>query len=522
MSDIIRLKRSSTPGLAPDSLEMSEGELAINTFDGILYAYRSGATPVAAVGGRTIVYTANDLTLSTDMHDACVVHTSSGQRSVYLPSSSEQAIRVGSTVQIIRLGGTVEVWPRNGVTLYAANGRALKSSGSSAYVTKIGEDEWVLHGDTYAGDWSMSLDFTTGTLDPSLTLTRASVGTYIDASGAVASAASGVARFTHDPTTLAPLGLLVEHQTTNRLNFSETFAATGGSQNNWDTTSLTRTSTNNLSPRSDLTALRLTATAANGSIVSSAAMASSAQRTLSIWARRVTGSGAFQYTTDNGTTWTTQAITSAWVRYVFAATTSAQRVGFRLATSGDAVEIWGAQLEDGSGGSSYIVTTTATATRSADQLTMSSISSLSYSATAGTLFYSGRFTYSNSSSYPVRVGFMTASDQPTFEVFTNASRLFSAARGSGGSPEANLTYTANSQCSFAAAFDASLSTGEVRINLNGSATSAGPTSLTSTYTPTRFVIGRPGYDAYHSAGPIAKIKYWNTAKTATELTGLVG
>jgi hypothetical protein len=521
MSDIIRLKRSNTPGLVPDSLEMSEGELAINTFDGILYAYRSGATPVSAVGGRTIVYTDADLTLTTDLHDACIVQSSAGQRAVYIPSSSQQAIRVGSTVQIIRLSGSVEVWPCSGVTLYAPNGRALKSAGSSAYATKIGEDEWVLHGDTSNGDWTLSFDFTTNALDSRLTLTRATVGTYIDSLGFVASAASGVARFTHDPVTLERLGLLCEHQTTNRLNFSETFAATGGSQNNWTTTNLTRTSTNNLSPRNDLTALRLTATAANATIIASAAIGSSAQRTLSVWLRRVTGTGSIQYTTNNGSTYTTQAITSTWTRYTFAATTEAQQVGFRVVTSGDAIEIWGAQVEDGGGSSSYIVTTTATATRNGDQLTMSDISALGYSTTAGTLYHSGRFTYSNSGSYPTRAGFMTAGDQPTWEVFTNGSRLFSAARGSGAAPEANLTYSANTATRFAASFDASLSTAEVKINLNGSATSAGPTSLSATFTPTRFVIGRPGYELYFSAGPIAKIKYWPTIKTATELAGLV-
>jgi hypothetical protein len=41
--------------------------------------------------------------------------------------------------------------------------------------------------------------------------------------------------------------------------------------------------------------------------------------------------------------------------------------------------------------------------------------------------------------------------------------------------------------------------------------------LSATFTPTRFVIGRPGYELYFSAGPIAKVKYWPVIKTATQL-----
>ena len=517
MADIIQLKRSAASGLYPTGGEVTDGELALNTFDGLLFAYRGSIGDVSAINGRLVTNVSTDVTLTPDLHDACLVFTTNGSRSVYLPTDDAQPIRIGSTVQIVRGVGDVEVWPMSGVTLRAANGAALKSQYSVAYVTKVNSNEWVLHGDTSTGDWTLSFDFTTNALDARLTLTRATDGTYIDSLGFVASAAAGVARFTHDPVTLARLGLLCEHQTTNRLNFSETFAAAGGSQNNWTTTNLTRTSTNNLSPRNDLTALRLTATAANATIIASAAIGSSAQRTLSVWLRRVTGTGSIQYTTDNGSAYTTQAITSTWTRYTFAATTAAQQVGFRVVTSGDAIEIWGAQLEDSDGSSSYIVTTTATATRNADQLTMSDISALGYSTTAGTLFYSGRFTQSNSSSYPVRIGFMTAADQPTWEIFTNASRLFAAARGTGAAPEANRTYTANTASRFAASFDASLSTAEVKVDLNGSATSAGPTSLSASFTPTRFVIGRPGYEAFFSAGPIAKAKYWPVIKTATQL-----
>jgi hypothetical protein len=75
------------------------------------------------------------------------------------------------------------------------------------------------------GDGStLTLDFTTGVLDPRLTFTRASGGTFINASGLVATASNNVARFDHDPTTLTPRGLLIEGSATNLGSYSEDFS----------------------------------------------------------------------------------------------------------------------------------------------------------------------------------------------------------------------------------------------------------------------------------------------------------
>jgi hypothetical protein len=227
-----------------------------------------------------------------------------------------------------------------------------------------------------SGDGStLTLDFTTMTATADLTargltFTRGSTGTRINASGFVETMSNNVARFDHHPTTGAPQGLLIEGQATNLLNWSESFATSGGTNNNWADTSITRT-TGQADPANGTTAIRFTASAGNATVISSAAIGTSAARTFSVWLRRVTGTGDIQYTQNNGTNWTTQAITATWTRYTFTHTVD-HHVGIRIVTSGDAIEMWGAQLETGSGASSYIPTGASQATRVQDLVSITS------------------------------------------------------------------------------------------------------------------------------------------------------
>lgn len=410
---------------------------------------------------------------------------------------------------------------------------------------------------------TLSLDFTQmSSLDSSgFTLSRATGGgkvgtaTYINSNGYVATANANVPRFTYNSTTLAPLGLLVECNATNLLNWSESFQTTGGAVNwNFSALNVTRGTVTTTNPTgSSGTVVKVEETNATGlhGTLSVPSVSVSTAYTFSVWAKAVErtfvqlyengGSSATSMVnlsngnivseSTPGTTKVTAIGTTGWYRIEMRFTTAAGQTSancqIRLSTdgtttsyagtTGSGIYIWGAQLEARTGATSYIPTTTASVTRAADQLTMSNISALGYSTTAGTLYYSGQFTQSNIALYPVRIGFMTAADQPVWEVFTNSTRLAAAARGSDGAPEVYTTFTLNTQSRFAASFDASLSTAEVKTNLNGSAASSSATSLTATFTPTRFMIGRPGYEDFFPSGTIAQIKYWPVTKSATEL-----
>ena len=72
---------------------------------------------------------------------------------------------------------------------------------------------------------SLDLNFSqTKRLDPRITFSRASTGTYFDANGVLQSAPAGVARFDHNPETGESLGLLVEEARANLLLNSATLS----------------------------------------------------------------------------------------------------------------------------------------------------------------------------------------------------------------------------------------------------------------------------------------------------------
>ena len=56
-----------------------------------------------------------------------------------------------------------------------------------------------------------------------ITFTRSSTGTYVGSDGYIKTAAADEARFDYDPVTGESLGLLIEEQRTNFINYSENF-----------------------------------------------------------------------------------------------------------------------------------------------------------------------------------------------------------------------------------------------------------------------------------------------------------
>lgn len=75
---------------------------------------------------------------------------------------------------------------------------------------------------------TLVLNFLSGTLDPRITLTRASTATYFDATGTLQTAAINAPRFDYNPATLQPRGLLIEEGRTNTIRNSTMVGVTNG------------------------------------------------------------------------------------------------------------------------------------------------------------------------------------------------------------------------------------------------------------------------------------------------------
>jgi hypothetical protein len=239
------------------------------------------------------------------------------------------------------------------------------------------------------GDGGVYLDFGSGALDPRVTLTRASTGTYTNASGSVASALSNVARYDYDAATLALRGLLVEEARTNLVIQSTDINAAA-----WTKAAITVTApvvAQNQTPAPDGTlacSVTYPAVSAAGSLSAVIQLRAvvAAQHTFSVWLKGSVGGEQLYIDAVIGTTpfYTSPRITltTQWQRYVLVTPALAgtpwnfcigtdRRDASQAATPAQTIYVWGAQIEQAATVSSYIPTTAASVTRSADVVTVS-------------------------------------------------------------------------------------------------------------------------------------------------------
>lgn len=227
-----------------------------------------------------------------------------------------------------------------------------------------------------------------------ITFSRASSGTYVDASGVIQTAADNVPRFDHDPTTLQSLGLLIEEERTNVLQYSEDFTATG-----WASSQFTLSNASSITAPDGSSNTTLMVPTASGYYVElTYPTGLTGIRTHSVFAKaegknyinlgaRMTGGAAawniqFDLTTGAQTrsstsvTGTSQQLANGWWRItaVVDATIYSGNLAIGACDQGDilttpdgtGIYIWGAQTEAATFPTSYIPTSGSTVTREPD------------------------------------------------------------------------------------------------------------------------------------------------------------
>jgi hypothetical protein len=250
---------------------------------------------------------------------------------------------------------------------------------------------------------TLDLDFANSkTLDPRITFTRASGGSYVGADGLIKLAGVNEARFDHDPVTGESLGLLIEESRSNLITYSEQFNDASWAKGNLSVTANTTATTapdgtnsaEKLIESLDvgttfhiITSIGFSAT--SGTSYTYSIFVKAAERTKVIMGFSVGSAFSnFQfglYDLSAGTSsiflgTPTVSITpypNGWYRCSVTATATATGTAFaslQLYTTsngyiGDGtsgIYLWGAQLEQASFPTSYIPTVASTRTRAAD------------------------------------------------------------------------------------------------------------------------------------------------------------
>jgi hypothetical protein len=256
---------------------------------------------------------------------------------------------------------------------------------------------------------ALDLNFArTKTLDSRITFSRASTATFVGANGLVQTAASGAARFDHNPATGESLGLLVEEARTNNIVPSNPSSA------GWAPTPLSNypaTSGITFNQANTLTGGNTAASFNSGSSqLNYGAGTINSGTTLSFYVTGVTatvtlnmaipstGGGSIVISSSYGITlssnggWlangTINNVGKGWYRVSATINATSGNCQFNIVGGNSGVLLDLFQLEAGSFPTSYIPTTTATVTRAADVASMTGTNFSSwFNASSGSFLF---------------------------------------------------------------------------------------------------------------------------------------
>jgi hypothetical protein len=348
-----------------------------------------------------------------------------------------------------------------------------------------------------------------------ITFSRSSTATYVGADGLIKTAASGEARFDHNPTTGESLGLLVEEARTNAALYSDL------SSNNV-ISNATQGLNAATSPDGLFTASLITATSNSSNFYQATSVTSGSAYSYSIFVKAGTASyvefaiinqigftdtrltfGTGQISGQQSANLSVTAYSGGWFRVTWGFVSSATSTrGLSLRTAdGTSYYAWGRQHEAGSFPTSYIPTTTATVTRAADVASMTGTNFSSWYRQGQGSFMA---TATRLNGLPVSQFTVLTTDGfrlPEFLFDSSGNgKIFNNLTGAYTSPTPLLT------AKFGAAFDGA---GISRF-INGVGDSTASTSLVDSNTVLYLGNWLNNATLYRLSGTIARIAYYPT------------
>lgn len=396
-----------------------------------------------------------------------------------------------------------------------------------------------------------------GLIDPRASFVRASVGRTTNRIGLLASKPANAARFRFNPASGLSEGLLSETQRTNLLLRSEDLSHAA-----WTAASLTVTANSTTAPDGTTTADTLAATGASGNVSQAititagrgiayskylkAGASSFASLILSDGTNTVTAwfnlaSGAVGTASAGGTSGGTalqysqhwiEPAGNGWYRCALEVTSSvATAIGCAVspaasdgaaAANGNTIYAWGAQAEAETtltNATSYIPTTSATVTRSADNLTLA-VSTAQVPLDRGTMIF--EFT---ARPFPVATGGGVGTLGGIADTFANTVYVTRTAAASLG-----VTYISNSvgasvvnrTCAFMPGttyrFGAAWSNGRLAACIDGGAISATATNVVPLISVARIAVGGGPWSASPSGSGVIHRAFIYAPMTVSDAT----
>ena len=259
-------------------------------------------------------------------------------------------------------------------------------------------------------------------------------------------------------------------------------------------------------------ATTLTASGANGTLIQSITRAS-AQRVTGCRIKRRTGSGTVNMTQDNGGTWTAVTVTAGWTAVEIPAATAANpNIGFRIVTSGDAIDVDFVMHEEGAFVSSPIPTTTVAVARNKDTLTY--VSASNFGDPTGSIYAETKVDAMNGLNINCVLGMGAAG---SFPLFVGATTSIST-----NDVSANLGTTGSGLSFLTAPRKVAAAWGGVTrsISKDGAAVASGVYDGGMNPSVNMTVGNYTAGSTYELYGNVRNLSLWTTKKTDAELAAL--